>query len=596
MEPPPTVAEQRATAVAWLKRAASLPRMKDGRRPPMHVEAVSEGERVEKPDEESAQDSDEKPDTPDATEGAQAEVDEPVAVAVAEEAVLDNRDGERPGDGEEKVECGEEKPGDAPPSEGTSERSSTPSRKRRSRSRARSRGSKDLRNKPKTPPPVNNESSADEYAAEDPPPSPPLVSPIPTQFVGFQASRFLRSPMTPFYPMTSPSTPMMPPSLDEIQKGIGLFRSNSVGAARMLAMQKLTGEPADITFGSSIANLTRNNTVSGGERGDRVAARKLLLQRLGGRVEKADVDQTSGGEELSRPVTPGTSRRRKRRSRRSSSRASTVLDDRDEGVQPMTSPNTPLVPPSPLPFSMQNNAPPMFQQSRATPMQHLLPEMSMPMGGRGVVIEDEDEDADRQMGRGFELPTTPARRPAPRLPHSSDAPSQGSADSTPAGIPVPFYLSTQPAPYKQDTFPASPFPTPLRGTPYVDEDEESDTYREALRAPKRNAFERDSEISWVADEGNVLPLEMHAFYSCLDHQSLGCPSTTMTRRTSMRMRKMRRLKRNSALDTNANLRLMLMLRSKRQLPSSTSTNTDLQTLAHRKPTIHLRLTHQVRRI
>ena len=44
---PPTVAEQRATAVARLKRAASLPRMKDGRRPPMHVEAVSEGERVQ---------------------------------------------------------------------------------------------------------------------------------------------------------------------------------------------------------------------------------------------------------------------------------------------------------------------------------------------------------------------------------------------------------------------------------------------------------------------------------------------------------------------------------------------------------------------
>nr|VWO96116.1 Carboxylic ester hydrolase (EC [Ganoderma boninense] len=40
-----SAAEQRATAVAKLKRAASLPRMKDGRRPPMHVEAVSEGER-----------------------------------------------------------------------------------------------------------------------------------------------------------------------------------------------------------------------------------------------------------------------------------------------------------------------------------------------------------------------------------------------------------------------------------------------------------------------------------------------------------------------------------------------------------------------
>ena len=104
MDSPPTVAEQRATAVARLKRAASLPRMKDGRRPPMHVEAVSEGERVEKPDEESARDSDEKPATPEATEGAQPEVDE--TVAVGGEAVTDTRDGERQGDGEDKAECG----------------------------------------------------------------------------------------------------------------------------------------------------------------------------------------------------------------------------------------------------------------------------------------------------------------------------------------------------------------------------------------------------------------------------------------------------------------------------------------------------------
>ncbi|CAE6417062.1 unnamed protein product [Rhizoctonia solani] len=48
--PPPTPgsAALRADMVAKLKRAASLPRMKDGRRPPMpmHAEGVSEGERV----------------------------------------------------------------------------------------------------------------------------------------------------------------------------------------------------------------------------------------------------------------------------------------------------------------------------------------------------------------------------------------------------------------------------------------------------------------------------------------------------------------------------------------------------------------------
>src|SRR6266436_1850917 len=41
-----TAAEQRAFAIAKLKRATSLPRMKDGRRPPMHVDGVSEGERT----------------------------------------------------------------------------------------------------------------------------------------------------------------------------------------------------------------------------------------------------------------------------------------------------------------------------------------------------------------------------------------------------------------------------------------------------------------------------------------------------------------------------------------------------------------------
>jgi serine/arginine repetitive matrix protein 2 len=38
-------AEQRVFAVAKLKGAASFPRMKDDRRPPMHVEAASEEEK-----------------------------------------------------------------------------------------------------------------------------------------------------------------------------------------------------------------------------------------------------------------------------------------------------------------------------------------------------------------------------------------------------------------------------------------------------------------------------------------------------------------------------------------------------------------------
>lgn len=505
---PTTIAEQRATAVAMLKRAASLPRMKDGRRPPMHVEAVSEGEGNEKVDQESAQDSDEKPGTPEVVDvaervdAAEAEAELEAAVAAVEAEKLDEQELE--GQPVNKPDVVEHKGGEALPPDCSPERPSTPARKRRSRSRARSRGSKDLRVKTKTPPPANNESSADEYVADDHPPSPPLISPIPSHFAGFQSSRFLRSPISPipgmFYPVTSPSTPMMPPSLDEIQKNIGLFRSNSVGAARMIAMSKLIGEPVE-SLASPSTPLGRSSTFSGGERS---AARRMLFNKLR-RPEKGDPDQTSGTDDLSRPATPA--RQRRTRSRRNSSRASAVLDDRDEREQTSTSPNTPLLPHSPLPPQLQAVAVALAASSASdlnrTPVQH-QPDVSMPMGGRGVVIEDEDEDADRGViDKSYVLPTTPARRDGKRIPHSSDAPSQLSNESLSA-IPVPFFLSTHQA-HKQDGFPASPFATPLREKTYLDDDEESDAYRELrMQSGSRQAFPRDSEISWVAEAGSFL--------------------------------------------------------------------------------------------
>ena len=331
---PSSIAEQRATAVAKLKRAASLPRMKDGRRPPMHVEAVSEGEGADgtdRPDEDSAQGTDSGPrGSPEAPEPSESggrsdplsHVGDPQPQPTAPQEQATQPAVEEAPEVDDRIE-------DTPPVTEHPERPTTPGRKRRSRSRARSRGSKDLRLKTKTPPPAN-ESSADEYGLEDAPTAPPISSPVPSHFAALQGTPFLRSPMSPgpgmFYPGTTPSTPMLP-SLEQIQKGIGLFRSNSVGAARMLAMHKLTagaeGAPFDPTLGlQSQTPLGRNNTVSGGER---IAVRANLLRRLGERVEKADVDQTSAGEEIVRPTTPGTSKRRKRRSRRSA-----VLDDRDE--------------------------------------------------------------------------------------------------------------------------------------------------------------------------------------------------------------------------------------------------------------------------
>ena len=554
-----SAAEQRATAVAKLKRAASLPRMKDGRRPPMHVEAVSEGERSQGEERDVGDCQEEVERGRNGREGKSSEEGEsanevskgkdarPGATSEVEATTDAEAVGESLGPVELQTEEGDGEEGDAPPN-GTvpAAESVKTARKRRSRSRTRSRGSKDMKGKAmaKHSPPFSsashtNESSADEnYTSgpgEDPPPSPPLISPIPSNFAGFQASRFLRSPITPvvplFYPGTSPSTPL--PSLDDIQKsvGAGLFRSNSAGAARAMAMSKLTGEPIDLTLISSASpapsKLTRNNTVAGGER---MAARRMLLNRLGNRLNnQTDGEQTSGGEEAP-PVPLTTTKRRRRRShRRSSSRASTVVDDRDDR-EPSTTPNTPLVPPSPLPLFFRNTPEPFFRNtpepffrntpepprsaSSASRRAHGEAERASPrpapnenapytLGHRGVVIEDEDDLPDRMSPiRPPTLPTTPARthRPlaGPRLPHTSDAPSNASADS-PGAVTVPMFLSHN-ASFRQDLFPASPFQTPLKEPVYPDEDEVLSPQESRSRsrlATATSAFDRDSEISWV---------------------------------------------------------------------------------------------------
>ncbi|KZT68246.1 hypothetical protein DAEQUDRAFT_712063 [Daedalea quercina L-15889] len=504
-----TVAEQRATAVAKLKRAASLPRMKDGRRPPMHVEAVSEGERME----DDGRDDDEIAEDSDVRRGSQGEGTDqgPGTEDAAEEAKVEGTPPSQPPE---------------TPVQSEKQAESAPTRtKRRSRSRTRSRGSRDMKNKPTKPSPHvssashTNESSADEFypsaPGEDAPPSPILVSPIPSQAFMLPASRLLASPL--FMPGTQPPTPL--PTLNDLQTvaRMGLYRSNSAGAARAMAMSKLTGEPVDLTFISPSATpppggakLQRNNTVAGGER---LAARKLMLNRLGNRINAADGDQTSGGEEAPAPILPP--KRRRRRSRRASSRASTVVDDREEREPPSTTPNTPIVPPS----SLQLSGPSPSESSRpltadgdagrASP--HKKPNGSItydyekPTGHRGVVVEEED-DALEQLPLP-KPPTTPARgfvpSPGTRLPHTSDAPSSASTDSAPVGaVGVPFFLSRHPA-FGREVFPASPFATPFKEKPYPDEDE-AVLYQDT-RSRSRLAFERDSEISWVAEP--VPPVE-----------------------------------------------------------------------------------------
>ncbi|KZS98240.1 hypothetical protein SISNIDRAFT_492609 [Sistotremastrum niveocremeum HHB9708] len=232
-------------------------------------------------------------------------------------------------------------------------------------------------------------------AAQNALPTPSTPTPTPSSAApAASGSRPFISPASPrllqnYAGMQLPMSP--PPSLEALQArlgsgGLGLGRSNSANA-RMLAMRKLNGEtePLDSPIqntGRLAFPLTRNNTVSGAERGERNVARNMLFRKLGNRVVNpttpntpvgatsnipfhhgGDGDQTSGGEEV--VVTPPPSHKRtRRRSHRRSAGSSTIVDDRDP---PSTSPNTPITteapllplplpPPPPLPSADQLHA------------------------------------------------------------------------------------------------------------------------------------------------------------------------------------------------------------------------------------------------
>ncbi len=135
----PDPREQRKLAVAKLKRAASLPRMEGGRRPRMHTEAVSEGEKVQ----------DSRDQTPDIDTPPPESV-EPEAPPVEVDAQIQEPPVEENMEAEEAEEVAAARP---------SSRSG-----RRSRSRRRSsRGSKDLKamktRNMQTPTPTHGDSS-----------------------------------------------------------------------------------------------------------------------------------------------------------------------------------------------------------------------------------------------------------------------------------------------------------------------------------------------------------------------------------------------------------------------------------------------------
>lgn len=542
----PSKAEQRQLAVEKLRRAASLPRMKDGRRPPMHVEAVSEGEKP----------------SPDILDEKKSLSQSP--------PLEDISPPQEPANEPEQ----EQEPAEPEPDQDIEDRGVSPGpasrSKRRSRSRSRSRGSRDFKNKARNAqspvPPAGDSSQDDEEPPVPIPPSialpviPPLLSPIPNHLAAFQHTHFLRSPtpdLSMFYPGFSPPTPIPLPTLEALQKG--LFRSNSASSAaagRRQALAKLTGgadvydpspstSPTPPPFNSK---LSRNNTVSGGER---IAARQKMLTRLNGRIAKETEAEASGSEERGAPSP--TPRRRKRRSRRgslSAHAANVGTSDSDTGAAPADTPVPPHPfhphPPDVLAELRAQSATPVQASSRSQSNERVMdappgmmdaadavdPRLFEPARRRSVLVEeDEDEDAeeveDNDEGQRIEeiprqeqqhvshlryqgLPATPPRITphvaVVRAPHSSDAPSQASTDSgtTPGTIGVPVYLSHR-TPSGGDVFPTSPFTTPLKERPTEEEEEQvlyhHNSYRARTPYSDIHTDGHGREISWVGEPG-----------------------------------------------------------------------------------------------
>jgi serine/arginine repetitive matrix protein 2 len=536
-EPSSSAAEKRAVAVAKLRRAASLPRMKDGRRPPMHVDGVSEGEKTPAEGSDGPSISDVKAEQfMEASQETEDKKEDPAETSDTAEVT-------------ETLELNEP-PEVAETPEPSRVTMTTPEpavrTKRRSRSRSRSRGSKDFKGKARatqspTPSPLvqGTDSSPEDSPPPPPsisiPPSPNLISPIPSHYGEMQASRLLMSPrlMSPdsnlLYPGTSPPTPSpmtpMLPTLEALQRG--LFRSNSA-AARMMAMHKLTGGTDTYEHPSpsptpppGVSPVGRSNTVSGGERS---AARKMMLRRLGERIKEEHGDQTSGGEETFTPPSPSPKRRR-RRSRRGSTGASNTLDESDH---PSTGANTPVIPPAPLPSTFDSlilktdpipRVPSSTPSRTASAQEHahqrettLLKltggdqssDYEPPRKRRSVVVEEEDdisEDNPAPLPSTLGSPATPERpgQMTSRVPRSSVA----EPIDTASGAPVVGYLSIARSSAHPNSLSSGPFRTPLKEEkPSRDEDEEQVLYQaenHRARSPYHDAFDR--AISWVADPG-----------------------------------------------------------------------------------------------
>ncbi|KAF7321617.1 SEC7 domain-containing protein [Mycena kentingensis (nom. inval.)] len=455
--------EQRLLAVAKLKRAASLPRMKDGRRPPMHPEAMSEGERANTDDERREDVDTPSPEPP------------PPAPDIDEDATITRRP------------------------------------KRRSRSRG-SRGSKDLKAKaragfsPAPSPIVPSDSSQDE-------------SPVPTTL----ATLLMRSP-TPTTPGTRPQTPNTPlPSLEDLQRG--LFRSNSVGstsASRIMAMHKLTGgqeaydpspppcdpsasrqtwpqqhpskEPEGEPPSEEIAVIAASPSPTPGKRKRIRHRRRSSNANTNPAISDSELVSTSPNTPIvpSAPL-PMTTDLVAETSQVFSS-PSRAASPRGRAPSPWSraaSPRSPSVNEQiPLPIAEPSPLPPILppglslpSSSRASPAESERPRR------RSVVVEDEDE----------ERPTLQVWQPPPPFMYDYSTPPVSAqsdllyenAGASPAPVAGP--PSRQPTPDYPPRI--SPFTTPLQEKPAREEEDEEE-FLYAAETYDDGGFER--QISWIA--------------------------------------------------------------------------------------------------
>jgi len=537
------VADVRAASVAWLKRATSLPRMKDGRRP-----AVNGGEKP------SASDGDRPPDAKSSTGTVTPALEDP-ATPQPSTPMYD------PADEDEEAGNLEEYPARTPtppqlvlvldeqqsPQQPAEASEPVPSRGRR-RSRPNSRN----HSRANTPrleaqllasaaeinqiPSCLSSLSPTTLPARALPPN----SATPHLTAGATAALNLNlrapppppflSPVSPFLPTTTP-----PPSLEVLQGNYmaGIFRSKSLGRAHALA--KLTGgnvTPESEYFTPFIKPTppaatvpSRSNTVGGGERS---AARLVMMQKLRTRVNNnTDTEAQSGAEEVfTAPAILEREREKKKRRRRSHRRSGSTstntnqTNDERDFSSAQTTPATAIspLPPQPTP------PPPLHQLSDADVQRQEERQRTYYQYQRGgPFVEDENEPP---TPRDEEEPVHPILAPhvSPSLTQetaperstdgaeqqnlSSGASWQSSAETevgetaSAVSARVPVVMESGRSPYGRQVrqaFPVTAYDAAARDPSDPSEQASDDFDGAPLVPPPRAPWNGQSSASWVVD-------------------------------------------------------------------------------------------------